>query len=82
MESIRSYRPSLVSYTMNDAEQRQIAAAERPEVEFIRLWTQKEAVLKLRGTGLRNDMKTVLDDAPFVRTVIHSDYRYIYSVAE
>lgn len=82
VESIRSYRPSLVSYTMNDAEQRQIAAAERPEVEFIRLWTQKEAVLKLRGTGLRNDMKTVLDDAPFVRTVIHSDYRYIYSVAE
>ncbi len=47
IESIREYRDSLVRYTMNDAEIARIEQAERPEVAFIRLWTMKEAKLKL-----------------------------------
>lgn len=32
---------------------------------FLRLWTQKEAVLKLLGTGIRNEMKDILVNCPY-----------------
>ena len=60
VESIRSYKDSLVEYTMNPQEIAQIHQAERPEVEFVRFWTMKEAVLKLSGEGISKDLKTVL----------------------
>ena len=49
VESIRSYKDSLVNYTMNPQEIAKINQAPRPEVEFVRFWTMKEAVLKLSG---------------------------------
>ena len=80
IESIRNYNESLARYTMNDAEMAQIEQAERPEVEFIRLWTLKEAVLKRSGEGIRNDMKHVLDGLKDAKTVINEKKGYIYSV--
>lgn len=80
IESIRRYSESLARYTMNDAEMAQIERAERPEVEFIRLWTLKEAVLKLSGEGIRNDMKDVLKGLKQEKTVINEKKAYIYSV--
>ena len=80
IESIRRYSESLARYTMNDAEMTLIERAERPEVEFIRLWTLKEAVLKLSGEGIRNDMKDVLKGLKQEKTVINEKKAYIYSV--
>ena len=80
VESVREFHESLVRYTMNDEEVRQIEQAERPDVEFIRLWTMKEAVLKRTGEGLRNDLKNVLVNAPELTTVVSPDLRYVYSV--
>jgi 4'-phosphopantetheinyl transferase len=60
VESIREYKTSLVRYTMNDEETREIESAEHPALAFIRLWTMKEAAMKLIGTGISNDMKNVL----------------------
>jgi 4'-phosphopantetheinyl transferase len=60
VESIGRYNESLVRYTMNDDELAQIQQSDRPDVAFIRLWTQKEAVLKLSGTGITDNMRTVL----------------------
>ena len=40
----------------------------------------KEAVLKLSGEGIRNNLKHVLDDAPVITTIVSSDLRYVYSV--
>lgn len=82
IESVRPFRESLVRYTMSDGEARQIAAAPRPELEFVRLWTMKEAVQKRSGEGIRSDMKTILQQkGSRVDTVVSPDSRYVYSVA-
>ena len=80
VESIRKYKESVARYTMNDEELHQIQHAERPDVEFVRLWTMKEALLKLSGEGLRTDMKHVLDGKGPFKTVINVKKNYIYSV--
>jgi 4'-phosphopantetheinyl transferase len=80
VESIREFKQTLVEYTMNPDEVRQIEQAERPDVEFIKRWTQKEAVLKLSGTGISNDIKQVLHNPPAsLTTIVSDDFRYIYS---
>ena len=80
IESIRRYSESLARYTMNDTELKQIEQAERREVEFIRLWTLKEAVLKHSGEVIINDMKHVLDGLKDAKTVINEKKCYIFSV--
>ena len=80
IESIRQYNESLARYTMNDEEMALIEKTERREVEFIRLWTLKETVLKRSGEGIRNDMKHVLDGLKDAKTVINEKKFYIYSV--
>ena len=80
IESIRRYSESLARYTMNDEELALIEKAERRDVEFIRLWTLKEAVLKHSGEGIRNDMKHVLDGLKQAKTQINEKKSYIYSV--
>ena len=80
VESVREYKDSLVRYTMNDQEVQQILQAERPDMEFTRLWTMKEAKLKLSGHGISDDMKHVLDGSEHFQTVINEKKGYIYSV--
>ena len=81
VEGIREYKESLVNYTMNDEEIAQIKSAENPAATFIRLWTMKEATTKLIGTGISNDMKTVLDTTKYKYTTVDRQ-RYIYTVCE
>ena len=84
VESIREFRESLVRYTMNDTELQQIMSAERPDVAFIRLWTMKEAQLKLTGRGISDNMKGVLADGTNYKytTVECAGRGYIYTVCE
>ncbi len=79
VESIREYKESLVRYTMNDEEIREIEPSENPAATFIRLWTMKEATMKLIGTGISNDMKTVIDTAKFKYTTVERQ-QYIYTI--
>ena len=80
VESIRSYSESLARYTMNDEEMLLILKARRPEVEFTRLWTLKEAVVKRSGEGIRNDMKHVLDGLKEAKTEINEKKSYVFSI--
>ena len=81
VEGIREYKESLVNYTMNDGEMAQIHSAEDPAAAFIRLWTMKEATMKLIGTGISNDMKTVIDTTRYKYTTVDRQ-RYIYTICE
>ena len=79
VESIREYKENLVHYTMNDEEICQITATENPAVAFIRLWTMKEATMKLIGTGISNDMKAVIDHRLYQYSTIEKQ-GYVYTV--
>ena len=81
VESIREYKDSLVNYTMNKEEICQIESAENPAAAFIRLWTMKEATMKLIGTGISNDMKMVIDSQKYKYTTVDRQ-RYIYTICE
>ncbi len=63
VEHVRLPSDGLIEKTMNPEEQAQIAASPSPAQTFTSLWTQKEAVLKLRGTGILDDLHNVLTDA-------------------
>ena len=80
VESFREPKESLVRYTMNEAEIREIESSDDPAATFIRLWTMKEATLKLIGTGISNDIKTVLDGTKKYTTV--KKRQYIYTICE
>ena len=84
MESVHRYKEGLAAYTMNGEELAELAAAEQPAAAFVRLWTMKEARLKLTGEGIGNDLKTALADRDRYRftTVERLDRNYIYTVCE
>ena len=84
VESVREYKESLVRYTMNDDELTAIQQAPHPALAFTRLWTMKEARLKLTGEGIREDLKLVLADKEHYRFTTCEDPlgRYVYTVCE
>lgn len=86
IESIRTAKEELVRHTMNKEESQEIFSSPYPDVVFTRLWTQKEAVLKLKGTGIVDDLHSVL--YPYnlqgikLQTIENPSRGYVYSVAE
>lgn len=52
VESLRRVSPSLIKRVCSDEEQHIISQSSDPDMEFLRLWTRKEAYLKYTGTGI------------------------------
>lgn len=80
----RKISDSLIRYAMNDEEQQMIHHSPSGEMGegrlFLQLWTQKEAVLKLIGTGIRDTMKDVLTDCPHKLETYETE-RWVISIA-
>lgn len=82
IEQIRHHSDGVLKKTMNPSEWQTIVSASHPDVAFTALWTQKEAVLKLLGTGIQGEMLDVLSMPAKTKTHIRSDMGYAYSIAE
>ena len=83
IEGIRQVDEGLVRKTMNIEEQAQIQASAAPDREFIRLWTRKEAYVKLQGTGIISDMHAILVNTEGVEWQEHCNIEkgYICTIA-
>ena len=79
IESIRQPSSALIERVMSKTEQDLIAQSGEPMRAFIRLWTVKEAVLKLRGTGIVDNMQGVLNGSEQCFTDEQNDY--IFTIA-
>lgn len=80
-------KEDLCRYVFNGEECHQVLTAEHPEVEFARLWTMKEAVVKLTGTGLsgREQLQPLLNnytDKVRFETEIDIEHGFVMTVAE
>ena len=87
VESFRHAEEPLLKRTMNPEEQTQVREAEDPAEAFTRLWTCKEAVLKLRGTGLVDNLHDVLlPNSEFpafsLETTVNRERQYAITLAK
>ena len=83
VESIRPVKEAVIRYAMNDDEVQQMLTSPDPDLEFTRLWTIKESVLKLTGEGINDDMKNVLASDNLRNISIETTVcdEYVWSVA-
>lgn len=86
VESFRTAKESLVQRTMNEAERELILHANNPDRMFTRLWTQKEAVLKMEGSGLVDHLDQVLSEKNTkstyrLETGFNEEKQYCWSLA-
>ena len=83
IESIRTPKVDLVRKTMNSVEQSAIFSAANPDWAFTRLWTQKEALLKMKGTGIIADLHEALLDANRVvfTQIDNLEHTYTFCIA-
>lgn len=81
IESYCNVSDSLIRYTMNEAEQHIIQTSDDPIRTFTEYWTKKEAVFKLRGTGITKDLHGLLDGDELVETFVNTEKQYAYSIA-
>lgn len=83
IESFRPYKEALVRRTMNEDECKKISGSSNPDIEFTTLWTKKEAVVKLNGNAITDDVQNVLSNNDItIETHINIEKRYVYSIAK
>lgn len=82
IETTRKISDSLIDYTMNEKEREIIAASNDKVMAFLTFWTKKEALLKLTGEGIRNDLKEVLNQSEKYLFETCLTDKYIYSIAK
>ena len=85
VESFRLAEEPLLKRTMNPEEQTEVRTAADPAEAFTHLWTRKEAVLKLRGTGLVDDLHGVLlpnsKQPVSLKTDVNREKQYVWTLA-
>lgn len=81
VEAFRKASDSLIDKCMNASEKADIMSSDSPEQTFIAYWTRKEAVFKLFGTGITDNLHDILSEKVATDTTINPDLGYALSVA-
>lgn len=74
VECRRKVSPSLIKRVCSDEEQHIISQSSDPDLEFLRLWTRKEAYLKYTGTGIVEPLTNIPPQST-VHCPLTTDYR-------
>ena len=80
VEETTRYNDGVARYTLSDEEYERVMNSAEPAIEFTKLWTMKEALLKYTGEGLRRDIKTVLSLPPANEVDFHVEIHEGYIV--
>ena len=83
VESIGRYSESLARRVLSPEEFSLVQSSPDPNIPFTRFWTQKEALVKLTGRGINDDLPNLFfkyDNVSF-HTEEHLDKGYILTVA-
>ena len=76
----------LCHYCFNNEETNFILSSPNPTIAFTVLWTSKEALLKMSGDGLTNDLPNVLESPKSRKacfdTHFASDNSYVYTICK
>ena len=83
VECIGRYSESLARHVLSPEEFALVSSAPDPQIPFTRLWTQKEAIVKLTGRGIDDDLPNLLSKYNNVslQTEEHLDKGYVLTVA-
>lgn len=81
VESFRTPSDSLLDKCMNAAEKAEILGSAAPDETFAAYWTRKEAVFKLYGTGITDNLHGILTPETKTDTTINHERGYAVSVA-
>lgn len=85
IERRRQAKDELIRHTMNDEEIGKIKDSDDKDFAFTKLWTRKEAFVKLTGLGIQDNLKDILKtfdpSETIIETVEDEEKRYAYSIA-
>lgn len=81
VETFRHFNQGLLDKSMNASEKAEILSSALPEETFASFWTRKEAVFKLMGTGITDNLHGILSDKTRTDTTINRVKNYVVSVA-
>ncbi|MBO4215992.1 MAG: 4'-phosphopantetheinyl transferase superfamily protein [Bacteroidaceae bacterium] len=83
VECIGRYREPLARRVLNDSEFAEVSQSPDPQIPFTRFWTQKEALVKLTGRGIDDDLPNLFlkYNNVSLHTEEHLDKGYILTVA-
>ena len=76
----------LCHFCYNDSEVEAIVSSDDPCIEFTKLWTKKEATLKLTGEGINDDLPSLFNQETHERlmfnTIVQKDKGFVYTVCQ
>lgn len=84
VECTDRYREGVARYVLSDEEFERVVKSADRDVEFAKYWTQKEALVKMLGTGITDDLKSILSTHSDVQmhTMVCREKGYVYSWCE
>lgn len=83
IERVGRLSDAVARYVLNDDEYAEVMAADDPDLVFTVFWTKKEAIVKLTGRGIDDDLKNIIVNNEHVKlhTELHADKGYVVTVA-